>query len=40
VIPGGLGGTYYLFAVADGTSAVAEASESNNTFLRVIQITQ
>jgi subtilase family serine protease len=40
VIPGGLSGTYYLFAVADGTSAVAEASESNNTFLRVIQITQ
>ena len=40
VIPAGLSGTYYLFAVADGTSAVAEASESNNNFLRVIQITQ
>jgi subtilase family serine protease len=38
-IPGGLSGTYYLFAVADATSAVAEASESNNTFLRVVQIT-
>ena len=39
-IPGGLSGTYYLFAVADGTSLVAEASEGNNTFLRVITITQ
>jgi subtilase family serine protease len=40
VIPAGLSGTYFLFAVADGTSVVAEASESNNAFLRVIQITQ
>jgi subtilase family serine protease len=39
-IPGGISGTYYLFAVADGTSLVAEASEGNNTFLRVITITQ
>jgi subtilase family serine protease len=39
-IPAGWSGTYYLFAVADGTSAVTEASEGNNTFLRVIQITQ
>jgi subtilase family serine protease len=39
-IPTGLSGTYYLFAVADGTSTVIEASEGNNTFLRVIQITQ
>jgi subtilase family serine protease len=39
-IPVGLSGTYYLFAVADGTSAVTEASEGNNSFLRVIQITQ
>ena len=33
-------GDVYLFAVADGTSAVAEASEGNNTFLRIIQITR
>jgi subtilase family serine protease len=39
VIPGGLSGSYYLFAVADGTSVVAEASETNNAFLRVVQIT-
>lgn len=31
-------GTYYLFAQADGTSTVAEASELNNTALRAIQI--
>ncbi len=40
VIPAGLSGTYYIFAVADGTSAVAEASEGNNTFLRLVTITQ
>ena len=39
-IPTGLSGSYYLFAVADGTSVVTEASEGNNTFLRVIQISQ
>jgi subtilase family serine protease len=39
-IPTGLSGSYYLFAVADGTSVVTEASEGNNTFLRVITITQ
>jgi len=39
-IPVGVSGTYYLFAVADGTSVVPEASEGNNTFLRVITITQ
>jgi len=38
-IPSGLSGTYYLFAIADGTNQVDEASESNNTFLRVVQIT-
>jgi subtilase family serine protease len=40
VFPGNLSGTYYLFAVADGTSVVAEASEGNNTFLRLVTITQ
>jgi subtilase family serine protease len=39
VIPGGLSGNYYLFAVADGTSVVAEASETNNGFVRLVQIT-
>jgi subtilase family serine protease len=39
-IPTGLSGSYYLFAVADGTSVVTEASEGNNTFLRVMTITQ
>ncbi len=39
-IPVGLSGTYYLFAVADGTAAVIEASEGNNTFLRGLTITQ
>ena len=38
-IPSGLSGTYYLFAIADGANQVQEASESNNTFLRVVQIT-
>lgn len=37
-IPSGLSGTYYLFAVADGTNQVEEASEGNNMFLRVVQI--
>ncbi len=39
VIPSGLSGTYYIFAVADGTGVVAEASEGNNSFLRVVQVT-
>jgi subtilase family serine protease len=38
-IPASLSGTYYLFAVADGANQVEEASEANNTFLRVVQIT-
>jgi subtilase family serine protease len=40
VIPGGLSGLYYLFAVADATSVVAESSESNNTSVRLVQITR
>ena len=39
VIPGGLSGTYYLFAIADGTGVVAEALEGNNAFVRLVQIT-
>ncbi len=31
-------GTYYLIAKADADGGVAEASESNNTFARVVQI--
>ncbi len=38
-IPSGLSGTYHLFAIADGANQVEEASESNNNFLRVVQIT-
>ncbi len=38
-IPSGLSGTYYIFAIADGTNQVEEASEGNNSFLRVVQIT-
>lgn len=38
VIPAGLSGTYFLFVVADGDGSVAEASESNNRAVRVIQI--
>jgi hypothetical protein len=33
-----LAGTYVLFGVADGGGAVAEASEGNNTVVRVIPI--
>jgi subtilase family serine protease len=40
VIPGGLTGLYYLFAVADATSVVVESSETNNTFVRLVQITR
>ena len=39
VIPAGTAaGTYYLFAQADSTNAIVEASESNNTALRSIVI--
>jgi subtilase family serine protease len=38
-IPSGLSGTYYIFAIADGTNLVQEASEGNNSFLRLVQIT-
>ena len=38
VIPSGLSGSYYIFAVADATGVVAEASEGNNSFLRLVQI--
>lgn len=38
-IPAGLSGTYYVFAIADGTNQVEEASEGNNSFLRLVQIT-
>src|SRR4029453_6808766 len=38
-IPSGLSGTYFLFAIADGANQIEEASESNNTFLRVVEIT-
>jgi subtilase family serine protease len=38
VLPAGLTGTFYLIAAADGGSAVAESSETNNTFSRVIVI--
>ena len=38
-IPSGLSGSYYLFAIADGTNVVEEASETNNTFIRLVQIT-
>jgi subtilase family serine protease len=38
VIPSGLSGSYYVFAVADATGVVAEASEGNNSFLRLVQI--
>ncbi len=38
-IPPGLSGTYYLFAVVDAANQVEEASESNNTGLRIVQIT-
>ena len=37
-IPSGLSGSYYLFAIADAASQVEEASEGNNTFLRLVQI--
>ena len=39
VIPAGLTGTWYLFAVADDTGLVAEASETNNkSYARAMQI--
>jgi hypothetical protein len=39
VLPAGLTGTYYLFAVADDTGIVPEASETNNkSYARAIQI--
>jgi subtilase family serine protease len=38
-IPAGLSGSYYVFAIADSTNQVQEASEGNNTFLRLVQIT-
>jgi subtilase family serine protease len=38
-IPTGISGTHYIIAVADATGVVAEASETNNLFLRVVQIT-
>jgi subtilase family serine protease len=37
-LPTGVSGIYYIIAVADGTNAVAESSESNNTLLRSITI--
>jgi subtilase family serine protease len=37
--PSGISGTYYVIAVADATGAVAEATETNNSFLRIVQIT-
>jgi len=37
-IPAGISGTWYVIAVADAGGAVAEASETNNSFLRVVQI--
>jgi subtilase family serine protease len=37
-IPAGISGTWYVIAVADVTGVVAEASETNNQFLRVVQI--
>jgi subtilase family serine protease len=38
-VPTGLSGTYYLFAIADGANQVTEASEGNNSFLRIVQVT-
>ena len=38
-IPTGLSGSYYVFAIADSANQVEEASEGNNTFLRLVQIT-
>jgi subtilase family serine protease len=38
-IPSGLSGSYYLFAIADAANQVEEASEGNNMFLRLVQIT-
>jgi hypothetical protein len=37
-IPSGVAGKYFLLAVADDLGAVPEASETNNLFLRLIQI--
>jgi hypothetical protein len=37
-VPTGISGRYYLLAVADDLGAVAEASEVNNLFLRLITI--
>lgn len=37
-LPAGLTGSFFLFAVSDGNGNVAEASESNNSAARVIQI--
>jgi subtilase family serine protease len=39
-IPLGISGACYVFAVADGTSVVAEASETNNMFVRFVQVTK
>ncbi len=39
-IPSGLpAGTYYLFAKADADGVVAESSETNNAFVRAVQVT-
>lgn len=38
-LPAGISGTYYLFVVADGAGAVAEASETNNSAIRILQIS-
>jgi subtilase family serine protease len=38
-IPSGISGTWYLFALADNTGVIAEASETNNSTLRTILIS-
>ena len=39
-LPPGVAGKYYLIAVADGISAIAESIETNNTLARLITIAQ
>jgi subtilase family serine protease len=40
VIPSGTAaGTWYIISVADGAGAVAETSESNNTFIKALRVT-